>query len=526
MINYNNSNVVQCLRQYDMFANSLNLIKVTNERNMIINQLTKLEKKIIDLTNEIYEEEYHALADKNTGLLEEEKARLSSLIELINQRLTYIEKRNNSHYQLTGEVLDAFEVLGTNQLDELEERLQIIEKYQKNIKTADLLKEELISLSSKIALTKEKIDINESLNQEMEKKMIKDLSESFESLGLYQLLDNKDEIEYAYYETEKNLSMANRNLELAKISPANILEECQKMAIESEKDYIKYKEKICILKLLEIYNREVLNYDELLIKRKEMNELVKNIKDTEIMNQIYDTISKQYETIMQEMDDVNTYNELINEENTKREILNELEEENNSETFTEVLSELLENEKLRREKIEEERRKIEEEEKQRRMEKEREKQEEILKRQKIIEEARKKEIEKRTKKMLEQQQKSVIVAKKEDDELSFETIKDISNQQEYEQIDSKQENPSDKLMEEEITEDETNDLLLFKDKEEIEKELFEEFNKDDIKEEYSDKKLPNISLDEYMNNFEEKDVMDDNIKSLFIEDDDFPSIPL
>ena len=55
MINYNSSNVVQCLRQYDMFANSLNLVKVTDERNMIINQLTKLEKKIIDLTNEIYE---------------------------------------------------------------------------------------------------------------------------------------------------------------------------------------------------------------------------------------------------------------------------------------------------------------------------------------------------------------------------------------------------------------------------------------------------------------------------------------
>ena len=27
MVSYNNSNVVQCLRQYDMFANSLNLVK-------------------------------------------------------------------------------------------------------------------------------------------------------------------------------------------------------------------------------------------------------------------------------------------------------------------------------------------------------------------------------------------------------------------------------------------------------------------------------------------------------------------
>lgn len=523
MINYNSSNVVQCLRQYDMFANSLNLVKVTDERNMIINQLTKLEKKIIDLTNEIYEEEYHQLADKKTGLLDEEKARLSSLIELINQRITYIEKRNNSHYQLTGEIVDVEEVLGTNLLDTLEERLQIIEKYQKNIKTADILKEELISLSSKISLTKEKIDINDSLNQEMEKKMIKLLSESFENLGLYQMLDNKDGIEYAYYETEKNYNMARQNYESAKTSPTNLLEECQEMMLECEKDYIKYKEKICILKLLEIYNREVINYDELLIKRKEMNELIKNIKEPEIMNQIYETLSRQYETIMLEIEDVNTYNELVSEESSKREQLNQIEEENNSETFTEVLSELLENEKARRQKIEEERRKIEEEEKQRRMEKEREKQEEILRRQKIIEEARKKEIEKRTKKMLEQQQKSVIQPKGQEEKMSFETIKDFSNKQE--EIIEKTEK-QEEIKEETINDQrENNDFPMFKNKVEIEKELFEEFKKEDLNDE-KEKKLPSISIDEYMDKFEEKDIEDENIKSLFAEDEDFPNIPL
>ena len=70
MVSYNNSNVVQCLRQYDMFANSLNLVKTREEKNMIIKQLTKLENKIIELTNEIYEEEYYSLANKECGLFE------------------------------------------------------------------------------------------------------------------------------------------------------------------------------------------------------------------------------------------------------------------------------------------------------------------------------------------------------------------------------------------------------------------------------------------------------------------------
>jgi hypothetical protein len=119
MVSYNSLDVVQCLRQYEMFANSLRLIKNIDERNMVIKQLTKLENKIISLTSEIYDEEYNALANKECGLLDDEKNRLTSLIELINQRLSYVEKRCNNHYALTGESINVSEVLGANKLDEL-----------------------------------------------------------------------------------------------------------------------------------------------------------------------------------------------------------------------------------------------------------------------------------------------------------------------------------------------------------------------------------------------------------------------
>ena len=107
---------------------------------------------IIDLTNEIYEEEYYALANKECGLIEEEQTRLNMLIELINQRLSYVEKRCNSHYQLTGETIDLNDVLGANTLDSLEDRIKVIDKYGKNIKLEKELKEEVESLSNKINL--------------------------------------------------------------------------------------------------------------------------------------------------------------------------------------------------------------------------------------------------------------------------------------------------------------------------------------------------------------------------------------
>ena len=350
MMNYNGINVTQCLRQYDMFANSLNLVKSRDERNMIIVQLTKLEKKIIELTNEIYEKKYNELFEKETYLMNEERDRIASLIDLINERLLYIEKRNNNHYKLTGEVMDIPEVLGSSMLESLEERINIIDRYQNNIKLKQELNESIESLVSKIELAEKKVSINESLNKELEKKMISILDNAFSKLNFYPLLENKEEYENAFRESEKCLELAKKNLELAK-SNQNMLSECQQMYNESKIDYAKYKEKICTIKLIETYNREVTTYDDLMIKRKEISELLKNIKNDEFNAIIQDELNKQYDTIMVEIKDIDNYNNLLNEKEEKERLLIQIEEENNSEKFQTILGELLENEKKRQQAL-------------------------------------------------------------------------------------------------------------------------------------------------------------------------------
>ena len=547
MATYNNGSVVQCMRQYEMFANSLNLVKNNEEKNMIIKQLTKLEMKIIELTNEVYEEEYYELANKECALLDEEKKRITMLIDLINQRLTYVEKRCNDHYQLTGESIDANDVLGANTLDSLENKVKIIDKYSKNIKLKEELENEVKSLSSKISLASEKIGINEKLNIELETKFKNLIGSAIEKCNYYELLDNREEIEYAYQETEKSLTLAEVNYETAKTSPMNILEDCQAMLEDIKKDYTKYKSKISILKLMEIFNREVNDYDELITKRREINDILKYIKDKDFLDMVLDTVSKQYNTIIMEQQDINTYNDLTLEKDRKMEALTEIESENNSEEFQSMLKVLIENEKKRQEKIMEEQRKIEEEEKKRRLEIERKKQEEILKRQKIIEEARKKEIEKRTKELLEQQQNSVLQGKKKE-MLSFENIKGISNGPvedvslrddvmntenkkeeneilKRENFRKKQENLDKIDLVENIEQNE--EVPVVKNKNAIEKELFEEFNEKTIernKEEKQENKLPEIDIDQYMKNFNENDV--DDVDNIFNDDNIFPSIPL
>lgn len=548
MANYNSGNVVQYLRQYEMFSNSLNLVKGREEKDMIIKQLTKLEYKIIEATNETYEEEYYALANRECGLLDEEKKRVTMLIDLINQRLSYIEKRCNDHYQLTGETLNVQDIVGANTLDTLESRVRIIDKYTKNIKLQEELKEEVKNLSSKISLASKRIDINKSLNIELESKFKELLTDAFEKNGLYDLLDAKDEIEFAYYETEKSLTLAELNLEAAKTSPLNVLNDCETILEEVKDDYIKYKDKLSLLRLMEVFNRDVDSYDELLKKRKEVNDLFKYIKNKDFVNMVIDTVSKQYNTILMEQQDINTLEDLTIEKERKLEALSEIDEENNSEEFQGVLKVLIENEKKRQERILEEKKKIEEEERKKKLEIEKRRQEEILKRQKIIEEARKKEIEKRTRIMLEQQQNSVLQAGKKKD-FSFETIKASTKNNEIEkplEEENKLELRMDRKIDKPVVEEtvkEKEEPVILKDKIEIEKELFDEFKNQDktvkpknidellnnkVLEEHDEpvreKKLPDISIDEYMKNFDAKKVEDNN--EFFGSNDVFPSIPM
>lgn len=552
MTNYNNGNVVQYLRQYEMFSNSLNLVKNREEKDMIIKQLTKLEYKILEATNESYEEEYYTLANKECGLLDEEKKRDTMLIDLINQRLSYVEKRCNDHYQLTGDTLDAPDVLGANTLDNLEARVKIIDKYTKNIKLEAELKEEVKNLSNKITLASQKIDINKSLNIELESKFKTLIANALEKNGLYDLLEAKDEIEYAYYETEKSLTLAELNLESAKTSPLNVINDCEEVLQEVKNDYVKYRDKLSLLRLMELFNKDVDTYDELLRKRKDINDLFKYIKNSGFVNMVMDTVSTQYNTILMEKQDINTYDDLRLEKERKLEALEEIEAENNSDEFQNVLKVLIENERKRQEKILEEKRRIEEEEKKKRLEIEKKKQEEILKRQKIIEEARKKEIEKRTRQLLEQQQNSVLQGKKKDKVYNFETIKGNLREEEKNIEEKKQEEVvknNDNAYKETFKPldldkiDNKDEEVVIKDKGDIEKELFAEFNNQDrenkkidadkifnskvleeIKEEPKEKKLPNVSIDEYMKNFDEKKVQDNT--DFFGSNDVFPSIPM
>ena len=496
MINYNSDEVLQYIRQYEMFSSSLKLIPSIDERNAVIKQLDRLEEKIIKLTNNIYENAYYLLFNKETYLLEEEKNRLSSLIELISNRMDYVNDRKNKHYELTGKDLDIYNFVGMDVYDTLKDRLKIIEKYSDNIKRKEEIEDFLDKLDSKLRLAQEKISINESLNEELETKMIKCLGDTFKRYGL-NLEAREDEIRNIYQELTKMLEIAKENYETAKISSYDMVSECKKALTDIEKDYMSYREQTSILDLMKLYDKKCHSYQDLLDKRTTMSELCDNILNKKIGETSYKLLKDQYSTILLEGQDISNYEKLLKEQEEKREEIAAIDNENNSGVFKNVLSKLIENENKRQAKLLEEKMKKQEEEKKRKAELEKRRQEEIMRRQKLIEDTRKKEIEKRTRQLLEEQKNTVLQSKSVNgSNVSFANMKkDIVNKESsFNKIDEKIDTSSS-------------------DYKQIEKDLFKEFNdkSTDKDDEIDFPKLKNNSLDKV---------------ELFKDEEYFPNIPM
>ena len=89
------------------------------------------------------------------------------------------------------ESIDVFSVEGADKIDELEEKVRIIDKYLKNIQMKKDLEEDVKGLNNKIELANEKMHINDSLNEELEATFKKAMTDAFNKLNLYDL-DNKE----------------------------------------------------------------------------------------------------------------------------------------------------------------------------------------------------------------------------------------------------------------------------------------------------------------------------------------------
>lgn len=414
-MNYTNREVVRRLKQYDMFLNSLSLITDEVQRERIYDQLDKIEKQILLETNTEYEEQYMILFGEEAKFLSEEKTRLRKLISLVNDRKKYLEDRKNNHKEVTGSLVELTTFLGEDKLSVFKRRLEIIEKYEDNKSKQENIIREMKKLDVKLSEASRIVKANARLNDIMENKMKDVINNALDKLKLYSLTSKRNEIQRNYDNFEYVLNIAKDNLKSANsLGDTDSILECNELLSEVTSEFSKYSEQVNVIKLIDIYDKTVNGYDELLEKREDINEILKNISESELYRQISDELNKEYNTIKLEKQDIENYESLKQERERRNKTLYEIDEENNSKEFKAVIEELVKNENRI---IEERVRKAKQEEYQERQKKLLEEQKieaSRVRRQKLIEEARLKEQQERLAKVKALQDKTVINPEKEE----------------------------------------------------------------------------------------------------------------
>lgn len=395
------------LKQYKMFSKALNFINDEEDKNDIKNEMDKLEKKILELTNISYEKQLTKIMDEKTSFLKEERLKLQRLVDIINSRIDYVNLALKRHKLSTGNLLATFEIKGEEELPKYKNNIKIIDKYKENLRNKSDLTNDIKELDLKVNAALDRIESNKKTNSILEKKMMSLLEKTFNTYDCSELLERRKEIELAYVELGASLEKARDNVKKAKLgNSADIIKECDNMLSSITLEYENYKEKKYILELIDVYDEEVNDYDSLLTKRENINDILKNISNSKIYEDINSELKNQFNTIRLEKQDVDTYNSLCSERKKKQDLIEEINRENSSEEFKNVLNEFLLNEKKYREELYLEQQKREYAERQKKLLKDKEIQEERNRRQKLIEEEKNKDIAKVTRQLLMEKKKN------------------------------------------------------------------------------------------------------------------------
>ena len=471
-MNYTNREVVRRLKQYDMFLNSLELTNDENTKERICDQLDKIEKQILLETNTEYEEEYMKVLEEEAGSFEEEKARLKRIIDIIEGRRKYLDERRDEHKKITGSTVELTTYLGEDKLSSFKRRLEIIETYEKNKEEQENIMNEMKTLDIKISEASRNVKANARLDDILENKMQELVNNALDKYNIYSLASNIKEIEEKHSTLEYAVEMAKDNLKTAKeVNNSEIILECDNILSEVTLEYTRYHEELYALKLMEIYDEKVEDYDSLLTKREKIDEILREIPESDLYKDIYEELSKEFNTIKMQKQDLDTYESLKNERQIKRERMSVLEEQNSSKEFKDVLDELIKTEtRVREEKLKQAKKK-EYQEKQAKLLEEQKLEASRRRRQKLIEEARMKEQHERLSKVKELQDSTVIGPKNKENPFEGKTIDDFLNKKEEIKLDSSDE----KSLLEELTE-EVEEVIDEKDDNRVdnEKDLFVE----------------------------------------------------
>ena len=342
MQDYISSNKIK-ENKYKILRMSLLLGRGENQEETLMN-FEEASREIDAMNDEIYlknlEEKFY-----DTLTLEEEEKKLAVLVDYIGgrveQRISLLTDFSNvTGYDLT----NLPPIKYYDKLDDYKERFKYIREYLSNITEIKSLNDEITASEAKLKDAYLSKATAEEYNERNEEILLNKFETILKSTKLKDI--NKENVNSKLEEIKVSVADSKKSLDIfyksfATLSGSGISEEEEeeyKSYVENAKDvYYAAKEEEYLLSIYQYLIKNEIEYKVILEKRENINNLLYerldlrkelNIKDADILSNLYDLLERQYEDINHQKDNIELIDSLNEQIDQCKEKLNELELDN------------------------------------------------------------------------------------------------------------------------------------------------------------------------------------------------------
>ena len=326
------------------------------DREETINNFEDASREIDAMNDEIYLKDLEGKF-YDTLTLEEEEKKLAVLVDYIGGRVEQRISLLNDFNNVTGyELLNLPTIKYYDKLDEYKERLSYIREYLSNTKNINQLNQEISDLENKLNDSY----VSKAKSEEKNIKDEKELLTKFESI-IKKIDEFKDinienaplklnDITLEVQDSKKSLEIFNKSFKTLNQAGINGEEEKEYLSyVNGAKEaYYNNKEQEYLLRLYIILNSTESEYSKILVKRDSINDIIYerielrkelNITGDDILSKIYNLLERQYDDIINQKDNIENIEYLNNEINNRKDMVNELEKDNQKVEILSLLKE-------------------------------------------------------------------------------------------------------------------------------------------------------------------------------------------
>lgn len=326
------------------------------DREDTINNFEDASRDIDAMNDEIYLKDLEGKF-YDTLTLEEEEKKLAVLVDYIGGRVEQRMSLLSDFSNVTGfELLNLPPIKYYDKLDEYKERLAYIREYLSNTKTINSLTMEISDLENKL----NDAYVNKAKSEEKNLKDEKELLSKFESIikkkdefkdiNVENASLKLDDIVVEVQDSKKSLEIFNKSFKTLNEAGINGEEEEEYLSyVNGAKDaYYNNKEQEYLIRLYIILNSAESEYSKILSKRDAINDLIYErielrkelgLSSDDILSKIYNLLERQYEDIINQKDNIENIEYLNNEITRRKDMVNELEKDNQKVEILSLLKE-------------------------------------------------------------------------------------------------------------------------------------------------------------------------------------------